>query len=108
MRTRGDRRVITHPGSCAHSVSFDLWALRMLQIRAGYIGHFRCACAFAVCRRVRKPQQGSAPNACGAFEFIYLSQSIPVTFERGVMMPLTLMEDHSLCAGAGGWGARLS
>lgn len=41
----------------------------------------------------------SIPDACGAFEFIYLSQFIPVTFEHGVIIHLTLIEDHGLWAG---------
>ena len=43
----------------------------------------------------------SIPNACGAFEFIYLSQFIPATFEHGVITHLTLTEDHGLCGGQG-------
>lgn len=41
----------------------------------------------------------SIPDACGTFEFIYLSQFIPVTFEHGVIIHLTLIEDHGLWAG---------
>ena len=43
----------------------------------------------------------SIPNACGAFEFIYLSQFIPAMSEHGLIVHLTLTEDHSLCGGQG-------
>lgn len=43
----------------------------------------------------------SIPNTCGAFEFICLSQFIPAMFEHGVIMHLTLTEDHGLCGGQG-------
>lgn len=46
----------------------------------------------------------STPSACGAFEFIYLSQFMPATFARGVIAHLTLIEAQGLRGGRGGSG----